>query len=216
MTESFQDSLELDEDDSTPKTVAEVLDDIQKAWQNEKSSPEILQHMSDHVECLLRHITCMEENLERLSKDDLRVTIHRMEIDRIRYLVSSYLRTRLEKIELYAIDIIKKEVERDRTDRYLSDAEFKFAEDWALNMETLLKSIILQHLPGTFKEYEIDKLAIKPNLHSHVFIKANKDIDGIFLPGVHDEELNMKEGDQYIVQYKSVANLVKDGSVQLI
>ncbi|XP_008557310.1 DNA replication complex GINS protein SLD5 [Microplitis demolitor] len=216
MSESNQEELmESDDDESTPKTVSEVLEEITQAWQNEKSAPEILKHMSDHVDCLLHHITCMEKNIEPLPKDDLRVTVHKMEIDRIRYLISSYLRTRLEKIELYAIDIIKEEAKRSENDRYLSDAELKFARDWAMNMETLLKSIVLQHLPGTFQELEIDKLTVKPNLNSHVFIRANKTVEGVIIPGT-DEELNITEGSQHLVQYKAIAHLVKDGSVKLL
>lgn len=206
-----------DEDEDGPtKTVAEVLEDVEIAWLNEKSAPEILQHKSDHVDCLLHHISCMEKNIEPLPKDDLRVTIHKLEIDRIRYLISSYLRTRLDKIEVHAIDIIKEEAKRNEEERYLTDGELKFAHDWVLNMETLLRSLILQHLPGNFQELETDKMTIKPNLHSHVFIKANKDVDGIIIPGLKDEELNITEGSQHLVQYKAIANLVKDGSVNLI
>ncbi|XP_074113295.1 DNA replication complex GINS protein SLD5 [Cotesia typhae] len=210
-----QEEMMESDTEEVPKTVAEVLEELTQAWQNEKASPEILKHMSDHVDGLLEHITCMEVNIESLHKDDLRVTIHRMEIDRIRYLITSYLRTRLEKIELYAIDIIKEEAKRSQNNRYLSDNELQFAKDWTTNMETLLKSVVLQHLPGNFQELEIDKLTVKPNLNSHVFIHANRAAEGILIPGT-DRELNIAEGSQHIVQYKAVAHLVKDGSVQLL
>ena len=43
----------------------------------------------------------MNENLSRLKKGDLRIPVHRMEISRIKFLINSYLRVRLAKIQSY-------------------------------------------------------------------------------------------------------------------
>ena len=43
----------------------------------------------------------MNENLSRLKKGDLRIPVHRMEISRIKFLINSYLRARLAKIQSY-------------------------------------------------------------------------------------------------------------------
>lgn len=39
-----------------------------------------------------------EDNLQRVKKGDAKAGIHRMEIDRIRFMLSSYLRSRLQKV----------------------------------------------------------------------------------------------------------------------
>lgn len=39
-----------------------------------------------------------EANLQRVKKGDMKASIHRMEIDRIRFVLSSYLRSRLQKV----------------------------------------------------------------------------------------------------------------------
>ena len=39
-----------------------------------------------------------EANLQRVKKGDAKASIHRMEIDRIRFVLSSYLRSRLQKV----------------------------------------------------------------------------------------------------------------------
>lgn len=39
-----------------------------------------------------------EANLQRVKKGDAKASIHRMEIDRIRFMLSSYLRSRLQKV----------------------------------------------------------------------------------------------------------------------
>lgn len=39
-----------------------------------------------------------EANLQRVKKGDAKASIHHMEIDRIRFVLSSYLRCRLQKV----------------------------------------------------------------------------------------------------------------------
>lgn len=46
----------------------------------------------------LLFISEQEENLKRAKKGDLKVSIHQMEMERIRFVLSSYLRCRLMKV----------------------------------------------------------------------------------------------------------------------
>lgn len=61
---------------------------------------------------MLEQIQHMENNMSKLDKQDFRLLAHRMELERIRFIISSYLRLRLEKIELYTQYILKQESER--------------------------------------------------------------------------------------------------------
>lgn len=45
-------------------------------------------------------LALQEANLKRAKGGDLKVSVHRMEIERIRYVLSSYLRCRLVKVRL--------------------------------------------------------------------------------------------------------------------
>ena len=68
------------------------------------------------VECMLDQVRTMEENLLKLKKGDVRVPVHRyilytnitaetgifffrLELQRIKFMVNSYLRIRLQKIQ---------------------------------------------------------------------------------------------------------------------
>merc|ERR1719471_1583083 len=51
------------------------------------------------VECMMEQVKIMEDNLLKLKKDDVRVSVHRLELQRIKFMVNSYLRIRLEKIQ---------------------------------------------------------------------------------------------------------------------
>ncbi|XP_034193725.2 DNA replication complex GINS protein SLD5 [Osmia lignaria lignaria] len=209
-------NTEDDEFEEKEFTAQGVLLAIEKAWLNEKFAPEILPHQSELVDCMLQQITHMEENMKRLEKGDLRLMIHMMELDRIRFLVSSYLRTRLEKIEKYVIHILSQEADRSLEDCYLTSAELQFAKDYLASIETLFKATALNHMPGNFQGFEKEQLIVKPNMHAYIFLQANDRINGVVLPGSLDEEINFEPGSAHIVPYKAVADLVKSGAVQLI
>lgn len=130
-------TLESDENEEQLElTPAEVIQIIEEAWVNEKFAPEILPHKAEIVDCLLEQIQFMEENLKNLSTTDFRKSIHQLEVDRLRFLVSSYLRTRIEKIETYVTHILQQEQQRNQRDEelYLSEQELQFAKDFSKSM----------------------------------------------------------------------------------
>ncbi|KAL0132844.1 hypothetical protein PUN28_000504 [Cardiocondyla obscurior] len=202
MEENLEDSLVNYEDGAGELTAQEVLQEIENAWMNERFAPEILSHHSELVDCMLQQIAHMEENVKRLDKSDLRALVHRMELDRIKYMISSYLRARLEKIELYTIHILSEEASRSPEEAYLTPGELRFAKKYLANLEKLFKTV--------------NRLTVKPNLQAHVFLRANQRITGVVLPGTLNEEVDFEEGSQHIIQYSAVAHLVKSGVVQLI
>ena len=209
-------TAEGEEHEEEELTAQSALLAIEEAWLNEKFAPEILPHQSDLVDCMLQQIAHMEENVKRLEKGDIRLMIHRMELDRIKFVISCYLRARLEKIELYTIHILSQEANRSAEECYLTAAELQYAKEFLSSMETLFRTIALQHMPGNFQAFEVNKVTIKPNMNAHVFLRANSRVNGIMLPGSVDEEIDLEPGSQHIIQYSAVADLVKNGTVQLI
>lgn len=207
-----------DEEDEEEEelTAQSALLAIENAWLNEKFAPELLPHRSDLVECMLQQISHMEENMKRLEKGDLRLMVHRMELDRIKFVIASYLRIRLEKIERYTIHILSEEANRSAEEYYLTPAELQFAKEFLASVEMLFRTVALQHMPGNFQSFDVSKLSVKPNMQAYVFLRANDTVNGIVLPGDVHEEIDFEAGSQHIIQYSAVAELVKTGAVQLI
>jgi GINS complex subunit 4 len=205
--------------DEEPITAQKVLETLHEVWLNEKFGPELLQHQSDLVDCMLDQIQQMEENLRKLKKNDFRVVIHRMELDRIRYIVTDYLRIRLNKIERFVIHVLEQESSRNIEDGYLSPPELKFAREYLTLMEEHLWLVALRHMPTNVQDFDKAKVAVIPNLSSHVFLRAKQNITGVVLEGDsenREEEVDLDENSQHIMQYKSVAYYLKTGAVQLI
>lgn len=190
--------LEISEDEEEI-TADTVLKTLQDAWQNERLAPEILPHRNDMVDCMLGQIQHMERNINKLPKTDLRLSIHKMELNRIKYIICNYLKTRLDKIEKYCICIVNEEKQRiESGTNYLTPSEFRYAQEYLLNMENHLKNTLLDHVPGNMQAFELNKMVVYPNLQAHVFLKANHTVNGIVLEdllGDQDEEIDL-EGDQ--------------------
>lgn len=133
-TSDIEELIREEEDDTQDEqlTAVQLIEIMEEAWINEKFAPEVLPHKQDVVELLLGQIQYFEERLEDLDSKDFQKNIRQMEIDRLRYLVSSYLRNRLEKIETFAVTLVKEEQKRlERNEEtYLTTAELEFAKNY--------------------------------------------------------------------------------------
>ncbi|ROT69702.1 DNA replication complex GINS protein SLD5 [Penaeus vannamei] len=191
------------------------------AWMTERMSPTLESHQSELVDCMLDQINQMTENLKRCKKHDFRLAIHKMEIDRIRYMISSYLRTRLEKIEKFTHYLLEKEGRvTDESLATLSPAEVNYAKEYASNLESHFQTLILQHVPENLRAFDPNKMSVKPNLDSYVFLKVKETTPGVLIEDDtgegRDEEVDLDEGGQHLMRYKSVSHLLHNGAISLI
>ncbi|KAB1257672.1 DNA replication complex GINS protein SLD5 [Camelus dromedarius] len=202
-------------------TPAELIDRLEQAWMNEKFAPELLETKSEIVECVIEQLDHMEENLRRAKKGDLKVSIHQMEMERIRYVLSSYLRCRLMKIEKFFPHILEKEKTRGEGEpSSLSPEEFAFAKEYMTNTETYLKNVALKHMPPNLQKVDLLKAVPKPDLDSYVFLRVKERQENLLVEPETDEQrdyvIDLEEGSQHLIRYKTIAPLVASGAVQLI
>ncbi|XP_032814374.1 DNA replication complex GINS protein SLD5 isoform X3 [Petromyzon marinus] len=87
-----------EEEEGEEVTPAELVSRLREAWLNEKLCPDLLPQHSELTECVVEQLTHMEGNLRRVQRADVKSSLHRMELERIRFMLSSYLRTRLNKV----------------------------------------------------------------------------------------------------------------------
>jgi GINS complex subunit 4 len=179
---------------------------------NEKHSPDILPYQGEMVELMLGQLSHMEENLEAIDKNDFRRITHRMELERIRFAVTSYLRCRLHKIEDFTQHILTEERSRSNDQKRLSGAEMKFAEDYFDSIEKHFQQLTLRHIPPN--QDDTSKRIIRPNLMSNVFIKVLKPC-GVVV-NTNDEEVDLSENSQHMLPYQLISDLVVKGDVQLV
>lgn len=205
---------ESDDEDEVQISLPEIIQLMEETWLNEKFSPEILPNKMEIVELLLDQITTLETNLKKLNNSDFKKGLYQMEVDRLRFLISSYLRKRLEKIEIFCTAILEQEKLRSQQgkDNYLSQNELQFAQEYDQSIKDNFESV-MRFCPGI-----IETQIISPNIHSMVFLKSKENIDGIVIDDGNDENdlIDLTTGAQVLIGYKSISNLVKNGDVHLI
>ncbi|XP_008417288.1 DNA replication complex GINS protein SLD5 [Poecilia reticulata] len=218
-----EDGSDINQDDSEEDvmTPAELIAKLEQAWLNEKFSPELLENRSEVVECVMEQLTHMEANLQRVKKGDAKAGFHRMEIDRIRYVLSSYLRSRLQKIEKHFPHVLEREKSLvEGQPSLLSPEEFAFAKEYYTNTETYLKAVALKRMPPNLQAVDMLKAVPEPCLDSFVFLRVKKRQENILIEPETDEQrdfvVDLEEGSQHLMRYRIVAPLVSSGAVQLI
>lgn len=203
-------------DEEIEVTAAEVLAQLEEAWVNEKFAPELLESKADLVECMLDQIKEMEGNLKKVKQGDVVASLHKLEIDRIRYVLSSYTRTRIEKIEKYVVHVLEQEAARDESEpSRLSPEELQYAKEYADSMEGLFKSLALQNMPANMQNIDRKKSVPRPNMDKYVFLKVLEDQDQVMIDPEEDP-IDLESGAQHIMRYSAIAPLLSNGSVSLI
>jgi GINS complex subunit 4 len=99
---------------------------LMRAWINERCSPTLLPYATDIVALIQGRMNRVEQHMMEKADDEQFqkwATYHALELDRIRFLLKSYLRCRLHKIQMYAFHICENAAVQAR----LSPSEELFA-----------------------------------------------------------------------------------------
>jgi len=214
-TDIFEESHDVEEE-MVELTAEEVLKQLEVAWCNETNAPELLQPKTEMVECMLEQVSDMENNLQTLSKGDLRIFVHKMEISRIKFVINSYLRTRLDKIQNNYLHYFQAR-DSDNPSR-LSRQEEDFLDAYKRAVDGLHDNLCLGHLQGG--NTELNSKYPRPNLHTAVFMKATENIQGLEITdhgdAGRDEIEDLNAGDQYLLQYSNISHLIDSSQINLI
>ncbi|CAG0887558.1 unnamed protein product, partial [Cyprideis torosa] len=212
LNDSLTESLD---EDSEVMTAAEVLLQLEGLWLNEWHAPDLLNPGSELVECMAEQVVEMERNLKKLPKRDFRIGVHRMELSRIRYILCSYHRIRLEKIENFAYSLLS---DRTKAEAMMTAEELRYALNLVNNTNECLESLALRHLPSNLSQLDTKSVFPQPDLDEFVFIKSLRNVPGIVLEedDERQEEVDLAIGERHVVKYQPVAHLLKNGSIQLI
>ncbi|KAJ3570996.1 hypothetical protein NP233_g4036 [Leucocoprinus birnbaumii] len=211
-------ALELErEREETP------LELLTRHWMNERHAPEILPAQEALLSSILDHLRRQSDAVQTLrgdpsTSDDehLRITLVQLDIERVKFIVRSYVRTRLYKIEKYARYITSSPdiqtrltaAERDHASRHadLNDRHFNFS--------------VLQSLPEPQRHldddvpYYMPPMMTTPDASKPVFVHALKDCPPVVLPDGTRHE--MMKGHISLTHFSVVEHLVARGEAELV
>lgn len=123
---------------------------IKRALLNEKTSPELLPYQEELVDELIAataHQSSVIEDARSTVAEAFAASLYQMEIDRVNFLVASYLRTRLFKIQKYAVYLLS------NADMYarLSEREKEFARGYVDSLEQHFRKSFLDAIPEKYR-----------------------------------------------------------------
>eukprot|EP00003_Mantamonas_plastica_P007817 TRINITY_DN1662_c0_g1_i3.p1 TRINITY_DN1662_c0_g1~~TRINITY_DN1662_c0_g1_i3.p1 ORF type:complete len:198 (-),score=77.38 TRINITY_DN1662_c0_g1_i3:23-616(-) len=195
------------------ESVAEDITRLKTAWVNERLSPELQMYERLLVEDLTMLLENQEQRIEEMKTQNsslLELNLYQMEVDRVKFLIKSYLRTRLVKIQMNSFYYEKN---KEELGSRLSDAEKEFVIDLNATLINHFDNMLVNDLPEKAQGYG-DDIATPPKLGTHVVIKVLQDIGEFDIGDGTTMELN--QGDQLIVKYSSIADLLNQELVRLI
>jgi len=218
-TDIFETTGSAEEQYEEELTAAEVLQKLEDAWLNEKHAPELLESKMEIVECMLDQVKTMEENLAKVKKGDIRVPVHRMEIQRIKFMANSYLRLRMRKIQSNIFSVTRGDRDTDNPSR-MTPEESEFAASYRQLLTSHFDSLVLRHLPGGWDPDKVAPTPAKPLTDTAVFVSVKEDVAGVEIRDQaelgRDDTLDLVRGAQHMFQYRDISHLLEAEQVQLI
>ncbi|KAF3456372.1 hypothetical protein FNV43_RR01022 [Rhamnella rubrinervis] len=207
---------------------------LKRAWRQEKAAPEIFQFEAALIQRIKEQIQLMEETVEDFAEsgiDPLTVSLYQMDLDRTQFLLRSYLRIRLQKIEKYMFHILN----TDELFNRLSREEKSFAERCSNDLKMHLDENILSKLPDNYQSLlkqsiisEETDMVPKPQLDTFVVCKTKYYLGHIQLEDINngntddrvnqrplEEPFEMEPNVLYFVRYKPIKKLVEGGKIDL-
>lgn len=221
-------------DEGSMHAVNPGIEELTRAWCNEKCAPELLPY-NRLVDELLEQTTVQQANLVAMRPDVYIRGLYQLDIDRVRFVVASYLRARLGKIQRWYLHLESTPSMKAR----LSDHERTFLAEYSKSRATLLDSALLQHLPAGARSLTAGgeggggsgsgsggggegggvgegtaeaTLREGPSLKQHVFIRVIQDIEN---PAWAPNEEKINAGSSFILLYDAARADVIRGDVEL-
>jgi len=191
-------------------------------WMNERHAPDILPAQEELLSSLLDHIRRQSETVQLLRGDPssseeehIRIILAQTEVERVKFVVRSYIRTRLFKIEKYArfimtnVDVQHRisAAERDHASRHanLTDRHFHLS--------------VLQSLPPAQASLDDEPIFLPPMITAPdrtlpVFVHALVDCPPIRVPD--GTTLKMEKGHISLLPFQIIEQLLTRGEVELV
>lgn len=206
-------------DNDYDMSLEKCMKTLQKSWVNEKMSPNLLDCEVEALTIGLDQIREMQENINKVKDADLKVSIHQLEVERIKFLLSSYLRCRLKKIQNNFGSIIRQHFEGNETK--LTPSELKFAQRFSEDISEHITQSALKHLPNIVKsDFNLASVVPTPNLDKYVFVVVREPVEGLICDEETEDQvadvIDLEVGDKYLIRYKLVKRFIENSQIDLI
>ncbi|KAK3394314.1 hypothetical protein B0H63DRAFT_42739 [Podospora didyma] len=198
------------------------LQDLTRAWVAERCAPELLHWPADGLfERVNDNIKRQIEKVEEMTGDmdpktNFALIVLQTELERFKYIVRSYLRARIAKIDRHTLHYLSTDELRSR----LSEMELAYATRHQALLHNHYLSSFLSSFPPQMQNLNDaggnSTMIDTPDLESAVFIRLLIDtvVEGRGVDA--DGEMNGKVDDIVILRWSDAKPLVDAGSAELV
>ncbi|ETV80020.1 hypothetical protein, variant 2 [Aphanomyces astaci] len=143
-------------DDFPEENLNEDVALLRDAWANELNAPELLTFQTDLISDMVEQVQNQQSYVDEMSADVATLTeersftnkLYQMEIDRIKYMLASYLRLRLMKIERHTRHVLHASMDK------LSPGEVDYAHSYKDLYESHCRDLLLSKLPPDHQQLD--------------------------------------------------------------
>ncbi|KAL3986151.1 hypothetical protein ACH3XW_41560 [Acanthocheilonema viteae] len=211
----------MEDDDDESITPSQLVKEITTAWQNEICAPRLLPHMETIVDLMIDQLESMEENFSRCKDHtSLKIILHKMEVQRLAYMINEYIRVRLKKIEKDVEVLQNEDAEREKTNapRLLSTTERVFAKRYELMKRHLMETNFLERIPPALQRLPTTVLDMSAE---RVIVEVTSDKqEQAVIPEMtdllSDRSIDLPPGSIHFIPYPSIADLLEANKVRLL
>ncbi|ETV80019.1 hypothetical protein, variant 1 [Aphanomyces astaci] len=205
-------------DDFPEENLNEDVALLRDAWANELNAPELLTFQTDLISDMVEQVQNQQSYVDEMSADVATLTeersftnkLYQMEIDRIKYMLASYLRLRLMKIERHTRHVLHASMDK------LSPGEVDYAHSYKDLYESHCRDLLLSKLPPDHQQLDEPHMIDHPDLDTFVFCQSNQDIGNVQIDDRGSEHVNARKDDRHVLRYRVVSSLVEEGKVKLL
>lgn len=197
------------------------FEELQRVWVAERASPELLPYEGGMMERILKRVREKVEfieynsiELEDVKDVKLKLMVVESEVERINFLIRSYLRTRLSKIDKFTIYIHNTDEELKK----LNANEINYMERHFEILADLYNKLFLLKLPESLHSLDDNSgginMVVEPQMDTPVFFKVKKEIDEVVTIGT--EQIELTKNSIYLMRYSVIKHLVSSNQIALI
>lgn len=193
---------------------------LKTAWQNEQLAPDLLKYEHEVLEYLLEATRKQQEIIDKQSnsiESHFQAQLLSMELERVKYMLQSYLRIRLWKIQKFHQHLMESAKDRD----LLSEGEQFFLEKY--------NEMVLQHLHTSFLKDLSEQLQSttgsdgfrvnmvpQPDLGQFVCCRVKEDVGNFQIDEDAAEGVALSKGLVLVLPYRPIRPLLLTEKVELI
>lgn len=201
---------------------ARDLEELTRLWVAERVAPEILPYPDALMERVLdrvrKQIELVEEQTGNMDpKTNFRLILYQTELERFKFLVRSFLRARIAKIDKHPVHILN----TPEALAYLSLPERQYLEQHHALLSRHYDASFLSSFPPQLQRLDDKAGGISmidtPDLDTAVFCRALRDVGVVSVGSVEeDRDFEIRRGDVVVVRWRVVRERVLAGDVELI